>query len=1014
MGFDYKVLENPEIFQENRLPAHSSHVLFKSRKEYELGSSAYRYSLDGVWRFAYAKNLSMTIAGFEKTDYDCKCWDYIKVPAHIQMEGHDLPRYNNVHYPWDGREDLLPGDIPKEYNPVGSYVKYFSLSEDFVKSGESFRISFQGVESAFALWLNGKYIGYSEDSFTASEFDITDSLIEGENKLAVQVYHWSSGSWTEDQDFFRFSGIFRSVYIYAVPRINVEDISIRTTFDGEDFSKAKFEAGLIASGKGRITVTLRRGTDKVFGETDTLDSVKGANLHFENVVDSPELWSAESPKLYELDIELFDEDDNSIGYICQTVGFRKFEMKNSRMLINGRRIVFRGVNRHEFSSVTGRAISNADIEKDIITMKQNNINAIRTSHYPNSEYLYELCDRYGIYMIAENNMETHGTWAPYFMKKRDKSFIVPDDKEQWKASLIDRMNSTYQRDKNHPAIVIWSLGNESFGGRVIYEMSEFIRGLDDTRLVHYEGVFNDRRYNDSSDMESRMYAKVSEIQEYIDGDFEKPFISCEYSHAMGNSCGGLYKYTELADKENSAYQGGFIWDYIDQSIFKKDRYGKWFQAYGGDFGERPTDYNFSGNGIAYGSDRSPSPKMQEVKYCYQSIDIIFDKESFTVWNKNLFTSTDRYSFVAELLRDGRKIDEKTLADIYVGPEEKKSFALPFSLPSFAAGEYVVTISVRLKENELWADAGYEISFGQTILGVVEESQKAPGKGIDSLRMVVGNNNIGVYGEEFDVLFSEQEGGPVSYRYAGKELIADIPRPNFWRAPVDNDSGNDMVGKMGQWKLASMYQKSLSMEAKKEVDHISVTYRYLLKTVPQAECMLEYKVYSDGEIKVEMSYDPVEGLSDMPEFGMLFRFDADYDIVEWYGNGPEETYSDRKKGAKLGVYRNKVVDNMAGYLVPQECGNKTDVRYLKVVDRKNRGILFTGNGINASALPYTPHELENAKHPYELPEIHYTVVRVSLAQLGVGGDDSWGAPVLDEFHIDISRKLVFSFAFRGIV
>lgn len=622
-------------------------------------------------------------------------------------------------------------------------------------------------------------------------------------------------------------------------------------------------------------------------------------------------------------------------------------------------------------------------------------------------------------------METHGTWSAYLYGSKDISFVVPDDKPEWKEMMYDRINSCFQRDKNHPAVLIWSLGNESYGGETIYEMSELFRRLDDTRPVHYEGVFNDRRYNDSSDMESRMYSKVEDIEEYLEKDGAKPFICCEYTHAMGNSCGAMHKYTELADRENSGYQGGFIWDYIDQSIYRKDRYGKWFQAYGGDFGERPTDYHFSGNGIAYGGERKASPKMQAVKYNYQNIAVTIEKDGFTVWNKNLFTAADKYACVAELLRDGIAVERKELTGINAAPESRQTYPAPFSVPE-EPGEYAVTISFRLKEDTIWAKAGHEVAFGQAVIG---KADAPAGEGRKPFTVIRGVENVGVRGEHFDVLFSVSTFvaagfGLVSYRYAGKELIEAVPRPNFWRAPTDNDNGNNMAGRQGQWKLASLYAKAKTVDGKsgevcenpivrEEKDHVSATYLYDLQTNPAASCALHYKVYGDGSVRVALTYDPVEGLPDMPEFGVLFKLNADYDHLEWYGNGPEETYADREQGAKLGVYRNMVADNMAAYLVPQECGNKTKVRWAKVTDRKGRGMLFSGDDLYFSALPYTPHEIENARHHYELPPVHYTVVRVAGGQLGVGGDDSWGAPVHPEYHLDVSGKVEFSFTLRGI-
>ncbi|MCM1253398.1 MAG: DUF4981 domain-containing protein, partial [Clostridium sp.] len=907
------------------------------------------------------------------------------------------------------------------------------------------RISFQGVESGMALWLNGSYIGYSEDSFTPSEFDITSYIKDGENKLAVQVYKWTSSSWCEDQDFFRFSGIYRSVYLYAVPSVHVEDMRIKTLFADDVFKKAVLEIRTKIRGEGTIRYTLKDGGKTLFThETKTADGEADNELDeeadgqenmdkkeesrrtltFQEKVCEPKLWSAETPYLYQLEIEAFDAAGETVEYTTQAVGFRKFEMKDNRMLLNGRRIVFKGVNRHEFSSVSGRHVSYEELEKDIVTMKRNNINAIRTCHYPDDAAIYDLCDRYGLYMIAECNLETHGTWDAYLRGFEDISYVLPKDHEEWEEMMFDRVNSCYQRDKNHPAIVIWSCGNEAYGGRTLFKMSDLFRKLDDTRLVHYEGVFHDRSYPDTSDMESRMYPKAWDIEKYLETPDAKPFICCEYAHAMGNSCGALHKYTNLADKENSGYQGGFIWDYIDQSIYKKDRYGKEFQAYGGDFGDRPCDYNFSGNGIVYGGERDASPKMQEVKYDYQNLTVTVHEKDFEVWNKSLFVNADTFDAKAVLLKDGAQIAEKALS-ICVEPESRARFPIPFAIPD-CAGEYVVTVSFHLKNDTLWAKAGYEVAFGQAVVARIsrEPVQIMPAK---PYTVTYGKNNIGVRGEAFEALFSRGS-GLSSYRYAGKELIEKIPKPNFWRAPIDNDEGSNMPGRYAQWKLASLYLTAKDVGVKKQVplgtwydnpvvseeaDCTVITYTYRFQTTPDAQCQVIYRVYGDGRIQTTLSYDPVKELGDMPEFGMIFHCSADYDHVEWYGNGPEETYEDRKEGAKLGIYRNMVSDNMAKYLVPQECGNKTGVRYAKVTDRKGRGLLFTGDNMNFSALPYTPHEMENARHHFELPQIHYTVVRVSLQQMGVGGDDSWGALVHPEYLIDVSKKLEFTFTFQGI-
>ena len=587
--------------------------------------------------------------------------------------------------------------------------------------------------------------------------------------------------------------------------------------------------------------------------------------------------------------------------------------------------------------------------------------------------------------------------------------------------MLDRANSMYQRDKNHAAILIWSCGNESFGGKDIFEMSQFFHKADPTRLVHYEGVCHDRRYNDTSDMESQMYPSVEAIKEFLAKDDSKPFVCCEYTHAMGNSCGAMHKYTDLTDTEPK-YQGGFIWDYIDQSIYKKDRYGKEFQAYGGDFGERPTDYNFSGNGIAYGGNRDASPKMQEVKFNYQNITAEVSADSVKVINKNLFVNTDIFDCKVTVAKDGKVIRKASLATA-VAPLSEEVYALPLAKEE-KPGEYAVTVSFHLKEDKVWAEAGHEVAFGQYIYKV-EAPKKACPEGVEVIR---STHNIGVRGAHFEVLFSVLNGGLASYKYAGKEMIEAIPKPNFWRAPTDNDCGNLMGMRYGQWKIASMYLSHKDFrkgpygpgnvpEVEVNEKTVKVTYTYLMPTTPTSECRLSYEVFGDGRVKTTLTYDPVKELGDMPEFGVIFKFNADYDRVEWYGLGETETYSDRKKGAKLGIYANKVADNMARYMVPQECGAKEEVRWAKVTDRKGRGMLFEMDEHNGpmmfSALPYTPHEMENAMHPYELPEVHYTVVRVAKDQMGVGGDDSWGARTHEEYLLKTDKKMEFSFVFKGL-
>ena len=1021
MKFDYGKIKDPAFFAQNRVKAHSDHHYYKNHRELAEKNESFRQNLNGLWKFQYARNLAEAPAGFEAEDFDCKGWEDIRVPAHIQMEGYDKPQYVNVQYPWDGHEAIEPGEIPTQFNPVASYVKYFTVPENM--QDKRLFVSFQGVESGFALWCNGSYVGYSEDTFTPSEFELTSYLKEGENKLAVQVFKWTSGSWCEDQDFFRFSGIFRDVYLYSIPDTHVSDIRIKTILN-DTYDRGNLEIVLEAIGNGKAELILtRQGEEAARTEVELKD---GQSTVVELTIEQPALWSAEQPNLYDLMIQVTDNQEQLQELIPQRVGFRRFAIEDGIMKLNGKRIVFKGVDRHEFSSRRGRVPNHDELLRDIVTMKRNNINAIRTSHYPNDSALYALCDEYGLYLIDECNMETHGMWDMVGRGVWPIEKALPGDRQEWKDLLLDRVNSMYQRDKNHPSIIIWSCGNESFGGSVIYEMSKLFHALDDTRLVHYEGVCNDRRYNDTSDMESRMYPSAAAVKEFLQKDRSKPYLLCEYTHAMGNSCGGMHKYTDLTDEE-PLFQGGFIWDYIDQSIYHKDRYGKEVLGYGGDFDDRPCDYNFSGNGIAYGGERMPSPKMQEVKFNYQNITIQIQDDQFTVINKNLFTNTDVYDCKISLTLDGRQIAD-TKVDIGVEPLSQQTYQLPrwrYLTPwskeepwmATDAGEYVVTVSFVLKEDTLWAQRGHEVAFGQGIYEIEAPQQRKPQS---YMKVTDGTYNLGIKGEHFEVLFDKGGKGLVSYVYGGREMIKAIPKPNFWRAPTDNDNGNQMPFRYAQWKLASMYQlngipgsKEPNPVIVQETDKVTVTYTYYLPTTPESSCEVAYTVTGDGTVHTALSYDPPKGIHDMPEFGMLFKFDADYENLTWYGYGPAETYCDRERGGKLGIHHNKVADNIAQYLVPQECGNHTHVRRASITDNLGRGMEFSGKELSFSALPYTPHELENAMHSYELPPVYYTVVRVALQQMGVAGDDSWGARTHEEYLIDVTRPLKLEFDFKGI-
>lgn len=1032
MHFDVGELKNPKYFQANRLAAHSDHEYFADVAEMVSGQSDFKYSLSGLWYFSYSKNLQGVPSGFESADYDCRDWATIRVPSHIQLEGYGKPHYTNTTYPWDGHEVIKPGEIPSRDNPVACYVKYFDAPADW----RNIFVSFLGAESGIAVWLNGEFVGYSEDSFTPSDFDLTPFAKRGENKLAVEVFRYTSGSWLEDQDFWRFSGIFRDVILYTKPEVHIENIFIHAT-PINDYRDGFLKIELEWNCKTEKSVEL-----KIFGQKQTCvfdNEVKitGDRNVLEIELKDILLWSAEHPNLYRAVFIVKNSVGEVVEVIPQNIGFREIKLEDTLIKVNGKRVVFKGVNRHEFDCCNGRAINPAAIERDIIEMKRHNINALRTSHYPNNSRIYELCDIYGLYVIDETNLETHGSWMRNGVCRSDES-TVPNDNPDWLDAVIDRANSMFQRDKNHPSIIIWSCGNESCGGKNIFEMSEFFRKHDPGRLVHYESIFWDRRYNATSDFESQMYPTVAAIRKFLAEHRDKPFVCCEYSHAMGNSCGGLSLYTKLTDEEE-LYQGGFIWDYVDQAIMTEDGL-----RYGGDFGDRPTDYNFSGNGLFF-ADRRPTSKLQEVKYCYQNFEIVPTKTAIRIINKSLFTNVDEFDLKISVLRDGVEVCAKFIDALDIEPLSEGE--VKFALPNYGAGEYVLTASLCLKDKTLWADAGHEIAFGQGVFNVNETRAEiadwlcaknicVPLKrlgSVNKLRVVQSDINLGVQGPGFEVLFSSAAKNLTSYKFNGVEYISALPSLNFWRAPIDNDYGNGNHLAAAQWKLASLYRKCVKVECRADdgefvtienyfgeknigeftADIVEVRYTYELCTQPASFCAVTYRVETNGAIKVTLDYKKVDGLADLPDFSMLFTLPKDNICVKFYGLGPCENYNDRLAGAKLGIFDTTIFDAVEPYLRPQECGNHCGVRWIQVTDERGRGIkFFSESNFEASALPNSPHEFENATHIDELPPHKYTFVKISGGQCGVGGDDSWGSPVLDEYKIKNVDKH-FEFWLKGV-
>lgn len=994
-------LSNPQFFQENRLPAHSDHSWYECSEEAAaMGDMALRSSLDGTWKFAFAPNPASAPVGFEQLSFCCDGWNTIHVPGHMELQGYGAPQYTDTRYPWDGVEDVKPHNIPTEHNPTGCYVKDFLLPENM--KGRTVHLCFEGVETAFHCWLNGVYLGYSEDSYTPAAFDITAALVPGKNKLAVEIYRFCSGSWLEDQDFWRMGGIIRSVSLCAYPTAHVWNL--HTEIDVTDnYTTGVLSAEIQLMGEAqRVDYTLIApdGTVAAQGELLGTDGTRSFDISVPNAA----LWSAERPNLYRLTVCLYGTDGTLLEAVPQQIGFRKVEIKNCVLYLNGQRLIFHGVNRHEFSPRKGRAIGREEMEWDIRFLKQNNFNAVRTSHYPNQSLWYRLCDEYGIYLIDEANLETHGTWH-----MQEFSHTLPGDDPNWTDPCIDRVTSMYERDKNHTSVIIWSIGNESWGGSNLFAMSQYLRGRDGSRPVHYEGVCHDRRYPDTTDFESRMYATVEMAEEYMKNSPAKPYILCEYSHAMGNSCGNLFEYTALEDKYPQ-YCGGFIWDYIDQAIYSRDPFGNEVLAFGGDFSDRPTDYNFCTDGLVY-ADRTPSPKIQEVKYLYQYYDITPDQTGVSIRSRNSFSDGSEYELHYLLFLNGIEI-KKGKRNFHQAPLSTCRYNLLETVPE-QAGEYTLEVRLVLATDTAYAQAGHEAAFGQHVYKV-EKARVVPE--LCPVTIIDGDCTYSIVGNGFSIQYCKRFGRLSSLKYAGCELIQSPLHtllPNFWRAPTDNDEGNELKIRCATWKTASLYPKVKNVTCTGSGSSGTVQTEYDLGN--GAICILRHEIFGNGSIRVTQHYTGTAGLPELPCFGVSLKLPETFHNIRYYGLGPSENYIDRAKGARLGIFETTAQQELSGYVVPQECGNRTGVRWFTAVNSSGLGIMVESEEpFEFSALPYTCHELENAYHRYELPLPYATVLRINKRQMGVGGDNTWGARTHEAFLIPSDKEMAFTFTLRPLI
>ncbi len=996
MEYSYRWLEDPTVFAVNRRDAHSDHY-FATRAG--LMQSDLEWSLNGQWELSVFENPELPeVAAF--------CLGHatpqrtVQVPGHLQLQGVWTPQYVNVQYPWDGKLNTQIGD-PIPDHSLAFYRKSFTLPQNW--QGKEVSVVFHGADCAIYVFCNGNFVGYGEDSATPSEFHLTPWLdFAGENTLSVQLFRRSSASWLEDQDFWRLSGLYRDVTLVARPECHLEDLFLHPSLN-EDYTK------------GDLTVEYRcTGEAKGYAVTAKLLAPDGAEVgkggscawdgRFAIPVENPALWSGEFPNLYTLELWVIREKDNAVVEYCRTkTGFRRLELIRGAYHINGKKLQLRGVNRHEFCLEHGRAVPEEVMLQDIFCLKRNNINAVRTSHYPNQSAWYRLCDEYGIYLIDEVNLETHGSWSQ--VDHLSPQWNLPGNREEWKDAVVDRARSMVERDKNHPSIVIWSCGNESFAGTGLEAISDFLRRRDPSRPVHYEGVNFYRDFQYISDFESHMYAKAAEVREYLENNPAKPYLLCEYAHAMHNSCGGLDEYGKL--EQYPGYQGGFIWDFVDQCLLDED--GNF--AYGGDFGDRPTDYDFCCNGILF-ADRTESPKMQEVKQVYSPVRITVARNRVAVENRRLFANLSDLKLICTAVQQGKEIFHQEF-NLTAGPGETE--VIPLIFPEAGEEDLLYSAVAVLAQDTPWAEAGYPMTFGEKL---AEGSRRTTFQRAEPMEIIEGGWNVGVKWENGSVLFSLAEGGIVSLTRNGKELIALPPRPCYWRASTSNDIGWKFPQDSGIWAAADLLGRPIEHSYDIDPDRtmLTVRYRFHAPSLPRLDVAVSYTVNSKGEILVSAQYNGISGQPLLPEFGLRFALNKDLEYFSYFGRGPEENYCDRNTGAALGWYQTTVQDCLTPYAKCQECGNRTEVRSFTLTDETGVGLSVQRLGedtLEVSCLPVSAFELENARHPSELPQQHYTHLKVLAAQMGVGGDDSWGAPVLPRYRLSSQQDYAVRFILQTI-
>ncbi|MCP3928480.1 MAG: DUF4981 domain-containing protein [Bacteroidetes bacterium] len=1024
--------ENPQVIGINKEQAVATFSSYTNEDDALLFSDTKNEkSLNGIWKFNWVEDPEQRPKEFFRSEFNVSQWDDIAVPGNWQMQGYGIPIYTNISYPFKKDQPKVTSEPPEEYtsykhrNPVGSYRRNFSIPKTWDNKG--IYIKFDGVKSAFYLWVNGKKVGYSQGSMTPAIFDISDYLTKEENMIALEVYRWSDGSYLEDQDMWRLSGIFRDVTLLAKSNTFIRDFHITTDLD-EQYVDALLNIQVKVQNKStkkakkyRVQALIYDAKGEIFQESDKqlintinirpLDEVV-LNLPME--VKKPALWSAEAPNLYTLLLKLMDRKGNVLEYIPHKFGFREVEIQNNIFKLNGQLVKLKGVNRHEHHPRMGRFVDRATMLLDIKLLKQCNINLVRTSHYPNIPYWYSLCDEYGIYLMDEANQESHG----YNIGNKELG-----DNPDWEKAHTDRAVSMVERDKNHPSIIIWSVGNEGGAGRNMIAMTESIRNIIPSAIVLCDSYDKNLK---ASDILDESYVHPDVIKKIVETDTLRPIFMREYAHAMGNSLGNLIDYWDVISNHDN-FVGGAIWDWVDQGIAKKKngeplKYQEnpeqlslnndEFWAIGGDFNDFPNDKEFCINGLV-SPDRKPNPHYYEVQKVYQhirfeAIDIKNGKLKIT--NEYSFSELAEYNFVWAVHENGQLETQGKLENVRIKPGESLITTIDLPKLSKPQAEYLLTISARLKNKQKWADKDFVIANEQFI---IQDYTYPDMKDVVSQTLEVqdGNNAIYISGTDFSISINKDNGALDSYIYHQEEYISGSLEPYFWKPPNDNQERNKYNERLGIWKDAGKNREVVKMEFdnSKDKHSVSVIFYYNLP-VGNVDYELHYTVNGDGKVNVMAHYRPnIDTIALIPKFGFRYAIPSKYSTIKWYGKGPHENYEDRKTGALLGIHSLKLNEFITPYISPQDNANRCDTRWVVFKDEIGNGISIEGlQPLSFKAWPYLEEDLERAKHDHEIHQKGLINVNIDYKVHGVGGDDSWGAETHRKYTVDGNNPISFGF------